>query len=80
MDKTELMRLFAKKELLESKIILKEKVMNDYGDFYDDDTMLLVQEQLEELRSALDLTNIEIANALDKDSGKRGDVLCTIKE
>ena len=27
-----------KKELLESKIILKEKVMNDYGDFYDDDT------------------------------------------
>ena len=47
MDKTELMRLFAKKELLESKIILKEKVMNDYGDFYDDDTMLLVQEQLD---------------------------------
>ena len=80
MDKTELMRLFAKKELLESKIILKEKVMNDYGDFYDDDTMLLVQEQLEELRSALDLTNIEIANALHKDSSKGGDVLCTIKE
>lgn len=80
MDKTELMRLFAKKELLESKIILKEKVMNDYGDFYDDDTMLLVQEQLEELRSALDLTNIEIAKALDKDSSKGGDVLCTIKE
>ena len=80
MDKTELMRLFAKKELLESKIILKEKVMNDYGDFYDDDTMLLVQEQLEELRSALDLTNIEIANALDKDSSKGGDVLYTIKE
>ena len=80
MDKTELMRLFAKKELLESKIILKEKVMNDYGDFYDDDTMLLVQEQLEELRSALDLTNIEIANALDKDNSKGGDVLCTIKE
>ena len=80
MDKTELMRLVAKKELLESKIILKEKVMNDYGDFYDDDTMLLVQEQLEELRSALDLTNIEIANALDKDSSKGGDVLCTIKE
>ena len=80
MDKTELMRLFAKKELLESKIILKEKVMNDYGDFYDDDTMLLVQEQLEELRSALDLTNIEIANALDKDSSKGGDALCTIKE
>ena len=80
MDKTELMRLFAKKELLESKIILKEKVMNDYGDFYDDDTMLLVQEQLEELRSALDLTNIEIANALDKDSRNGGDVLCTIKE
>ena len=80
MDKTELMRLFAKKELLESKIILKEKVMNDYGDFYDDDTMLLVQEQLEELRSALDLTNIEIANALDKDSSKGGDAICTIKE
>lgn len=80
MDKTELMRLFAKKELLENKIVLKEKVMNDYGDFYDDKTMLLVQEQLEELRSALDLTNIEITNALDKDSSKGGDVLCAIKE